>query len=111
MLIELSLSSSRAPPAKCPSALASTTVPDAVAPEAIRVCPLTSTGVATAPENASPGWLIFEPTACARRMVTRVPAGITGGGDGAAFTAAAFDASAGAARGFPAAAESVLGLL
>src|SRR5260370_32171978 len=51
MVTESSRSVSKAPPLKCPMALAATTVPWAVAPLPITVSPLTSNGSATGPEK------------------------------------------------------------
>src|ERR1700733_10601946 len=62
------------------------------------VTPPTVTGDATVAVKVSPGWLIFEPTAC--RRVTEIcdPVGITSGGGGAgAGAGAAAAAGAGAA--------------
>ena len=49
---------------KCPSALASTTVPVADAPARITVWPVIVMGEATVAVNVSPGWLILDPRAC-----------------------------------------------
>src|SRR5207249_7516344 len=84
-LMEISLSCSTAPPLKRPSGLASTTVPEALAPEGITVLPSTSTGLATVAEKLWPGWLILDPTDSPSLTVIMVPVGTTTG-----FTVSAF---------------------
>src|SRR5512142_269344 len=64
-----------APPLKRPSALASATVPAALAPAGISVWPLTVTGSATVPEKASPELLRLELRVSPRRMTMCSPAG------------------------------------
>ncbi|PYV49154.1 MAG: hypothetical protein DMG92_11795 [Acidobacteria bacterium] len=73
--MEFNFSWSSAPPAKCPSALASTTSPCTRAPAGMTTSPPTSTALANVPPKVCPGWLIFEPTASARRIVITFPAG------------------------------------
>src|SRR5215472_4482506 len=91
--MDRSESRSNAAPLKRPRGLASSTVPDAVAPLGITVLPSNSTGSLTVAEKLSPVWLILEPTALSSRTVITVPAGSVTG----------FGASARAA-GFPGAA-------
>jgi hypothetical protein len=79
MEIEVRRSCNDAPPLNRPSGLASTTVPEALAPEAIAVFPSTTTGLATVAVKVSPGELSFEPTVWPRRTVITVPAGTTRG--------------------------------
>ncbi len=76
-VIEVNRNCSEAPPLKRPSGLASTTVPDALAPAGIAVLPSTETGLAKVAVKVSPGELILEPTDCPRRTVNTVPAGTT----------------------------------
>ena len=88
---------------KRPRAFASVTVPLADAPARITVLPPAETGEATVAVKVSPGWLIFEPSACWIVTAICVPAGTTtttgcGGGGGADATAGA-GAGAGAAAG------------
>ena len=68
-LIEVSRTSSEAAPLKRPNALASTTVPVAVAPVGIAVRPSIVIGLATVAVKVWPAVLIFEPSASAKRTV------------------------------------------
>src|SRR5579884_237282 len=92
MVTESRVRRSIAPPLKRPRGAASATVPEAEAPAGMTALPSTSTGFATVAVKLSPELLIFDPTACARRTVMTVSAGITIGLSSAAgfFSAGAF---------------------
>jgi hypothetical protein len=83
--IEVRRNCSEAPPLKRPSGFASTTVPEAAAPEGIAVLPSTTTGLARVAAKVCPGELILEPTVCPSRTVYTVPAGTTRGFAGSGF--------------------------
>src|ERR1700680_1643487 len=84
-VMEVSSSSSTAPPLNRPAAFASFTIPEARAPLGIATLPSISTGASTVATNLWPVVLIFDPTASSRTTEIDVSAGTTIGlGFGAA---------------------------
>jgi hypothetical protein len=89
--IEVKRNCREAPPLNLPSDFASTTVPEAAAPEGIAVLPSTATGLARVAVKVCPAELIFDPTDCPRRTVSTVPAGTTIGFGASGFILDIFD--------------------
>jgi hypothetical protein len=101
-VMEVSLSSSKAPPFNLPRGAASTTVPRTDVPAGITIFPSTVMPEVSVALKESPGELIFDPTALPNRTVRALPTGtITGCGAGAAAGAdeASVVAEAGAVAG------------
>jgi len=65
-----------AAPLNLPRELAAVTVPLAAEPVATSVLPFTTMGDVTVASKSSPSCAVFEAMDCARRTVTRVPAGM-----------------------------------